>query len=93
MRLGRARSAVAYDDYFDEKPSVGYETLLSHCMIGNPLLFQRDDMIEASCAAVQPVIDDWSASQDAPTAFAPGSDGPAQAGDMLARDGWRWLPL
>jgi glucose-6-phosphate 1-dehydrogenase len=93
MRLGPARSAFGYDAYFDEKPSVGYETLLYHCMIGNPLLFQRDDMIEASWAAVQPVVDDWSSSKDAPAAYAPGSDGPSQADEMLARDGRRWLPL
>jgi len=93
MRLGPARSAFAYDEYFDEKPSVGYETLLYHCMIGNPLLFQRDDVIAASWAAVQPVLDDWSSSKGAPAAYAPGSDGPSQAADMLARDGRRWLPL
>jgi glucose-6-phosphate 1-dehydrogenase len=93
MRLGPARSAFAYDAYFDEKPSVGYETLLYHCMTGNPSLFQRDDMIEASWAAVQPVLDDWSSSKDAPAAYVPGSDGPAPADELPARDGRRWLPL
>ena len=31
---------------------MSYETLLYHCMVGNTLLVQRDDMIEASWAAV-----------------------------------------
>jgi len=48
MRLGPAAECLPYDEYFEEQPSVGYETLLYHCMVGNTLLFQRDDMIEAS---------------------------------------------
>jgi len=93
IQLGPARSVFTYADDFDEKPTVGYETLLYHCMNGDASLFQRDDMIEASWAAVQPVLDDWSASPDAPPAYAPGSDGPAAAGDLTAADGRSWLPL
>jgi glucose-6-phosphate 1-dehydrogenase len=93
MQLGRARSTFSYGDCFDEKPSVGYETLLYHCMLGNTLLFQRADMVEASWAAVQPVLDAWKSSTEAPPSYAPGSDGPAAADELLARDGRRWLPL
>jgi len=38
---------------------VGYETLLYDCMMGDAILFQRADAIEASWAAVQPVLDAW----------------------------------
>jgi len=93
MQLGPARSVFAYDECFDEKPSVGYETLLYHCMLGDASLFQRDDMIEASWAAVQPVLDDWKSSKDPLPAYVPGSDGPSAADELLARDGRRWLPL
>ncbi len=93
MRLGRARSVFEYERCFDEKPTVGYETLLYHCMIGNTLLFQRDDMIEASWAAVQPVLDAWGTSKEAPQIYPPGSEGPAAADELLAGDGRRWLPL
>lgn len=93
MHLGLARSTFAYDHYFDEKPRVGYETLLYHCMHGDTLLFQRADMVEASWAAVQPLLDEWASSQDAPATYAPGSDGPPLADEMLARDGRKWLPL
>jgi glucose-6-phosphate 1-dehydrogenase len=93
LLLGPARSTFIYAECFDEKPTVGYETLLYDCMIGNASLFQRDDMIEASWAAVQPVLDDWEKSKDAPQAYASGSDGPADAAALLASDGRRWLPL
>jgi glucose-6-phosphate 1-dehydrogenase len=93
MQLGPASSTFAYDQYFDEKPTVGYETLLYQCMLGNAALFQRDDMIDASWAAVQPVLDDWATSKDAPQPYAPNSAGPASADDLPARDGRRWLAL
>src|SRR6202012_380184 len=36
-----------YKDFFDVAPSTGYETLIYECMIGDALLFQRADGIEA----------------------------------------------
>ena len=48
MRLGRVATSMRYKDYFEEKPNVGYETLLYDCMIGDATLFQRADAIEAS---------------------------------------------
>jgi glucose-6-phosphate 1-dehydrogenase len=93
LLLGPARSVFTYADCFDEKPTVGYETLLYDCMTGNASLFQRDDMIEASWTAVQPVLDAWGNSKDAPQPYAAGSDGPADADALLERDGRRWLPL
>ena len=44
-----------YTDYFDSRPSTGYETLLYDCLIGDPTLFQRADNIEAGWRAVQPI--------------------------------------
>jgi len=94
MKLGPARSLFAYDEYFEEKPGTGYETLLYDCMCGNTLLFQRDDMIEAGWAAVQPVLDGWKSSKDTPPSYVPGSAGPTEADELLAREGGRrWLPL
>jgi len=40
-----------YADYFDNRPSTGYERLLYDCMIGDATLFQRADMAEAGWAA------------------------------------------
>jgi glucose-6-phosphate 1-dehydrogenase len=93
--LGPRRSAFAYAECFDEKPSVGYETLLYHCMTGNALLFQRDDMIEASWAAVQPVLDDWAnlvARMRRPPML-PAAMARRRADELLARDGRRWRTM
>lgn len=91
MDLGRVTAAFDYGDFFRETPSVGYETLLYDCMIGDATLFQRADSIEAAWAAVDPVL---KASADAdPELYSAGSDGPAGAEALLARQGHRWLPL
>ncbi|MCE4222308.1 glucose-6-phosphate dehydrogenase [Methylobacterium sp. C25] len=91
MRLGTVENAFRYKDFFDEKPNVGYETLLYDCMIGDATLFQRADNIEAGWAAVDPLLKAW---KEAPVEFYPaGSDGPKGADDLLARGGRSWLPL
>jgi glucose-6-phosphate 1-dehydrogenase len=93
MRLGRVSTEFMYDDFFDEAPNVGYETLIYDCMIGDATLFQRADQIESSWAAVQPVRDAWDTSSESLEFYAAGSDGPAGADTLLARDGRKWLPL
>ena len=96
MRLGKAETTFRYKDFFRERPNVGYETLLYDCMIGDTTLFQRADAIESSWAAVQPVLEAWGAKDgDASPlrTYASGSEGPAAADDLLARDGSHWLPL
>lgn len=91
MDLGRVTAAFEYGDFFQETPSVGYETLLYDCMIGDATLFQRADSIEAAWAAVDPVLKAWA---DAPVEpYAAGSDGPAGSEALLAAQGHRWLPL
>jgi glucose-6-phosphate 1-dehydrogenase len=83
-----------YDQFFNEAPNVGYETLLYDCMIGDATLFQRADQIESSWAAVQPTRDAWNIGAGEPLEMYPaGSDGPAAADALLARDGRTWLPL
>ena len=93
LGTGDVRATFAYEDFFDEPPNVGYETLLYHVMTGNTLLFQREDMVDASWAAIQPVLDAWGSSHDEPLTYRPGSDGPDAAAALLEADGRRWLPL
>ncbi|MCB1678539.1 MAG: glucose-6-phosphate dehydrogenase [Halioglobus sp.] len=94
VRLETVQMDFAYKTYFDTAPSTGYETLIYDCMIGDATLFQRADSIEAGWQAVQPVLDAWT--EHAPDGFpnyGAGSDGPAGADALLARDGRSWRPL
>ena len=47
MNLGTVDLKFAYADYFGKESRTGYETLIYDVMIGDPILFQRADMIEA----------------------------------------------
>lgn len=94
VKLGSVKMDFAYKDYFKTEPNTGYETLIYDCMIGDATLFQRADNIEAGWQAVQPILDAWANNvpQDFPN-YVAGSDGPAAADKLLARDGRAWRPL
>ncbi len=80
-----------YKDYFNAAPSTGYETLIYDCMIGDNILFQRADGVEAGWTAVQPFLDAWKgAGAKGLEFYQAGSDGPAGAAALLARDGRSW---
>src|SRR6476661_5550873 len=94
VKLSNVFMDFAYEDYFKTAPNTGYETLIYDCMIGDATLFQRADNIEAGWAAVQPILDLWS--ENPPSSFpnyTAGSNGPAAADELLARDGRAWRPL
>ena len=83
-----------YADYFKTAPATGYETLVYDCMIGDAMLFQRADSVEAGWSIVQPILDLWKNGRDVPLAtYAAGSDGPEAADQLLWRSGRRWCPL
>jgi glucose-6-phosphate 1-dehydrogenase len=91
VSLGAVNMDFEYSDYFGSTPSTGYETLLYDCMMGDPTLFQRADMVEAGWAVVQPILDVWNAlpPRDFPN-YSAGSWGPALADELLHREGREW---
>lgn len=83
-----------YKDYFKAEPATGYETLIYDCMIGDNILFQRADGVEAGWQAVQPFLDAWKkAGADGLESYDAGSDGPVGAHELLRRDGRNWRSL
>jgi glucose-6-phosphate 1-dehydrogenase len=91
MKLGQVNMNFNYADYFGAAPSTGYETLILDCMIGDPTLFQRDDMVEAGWRIVTPLLDLWKAlpAREFPN-YPAGSWGPKEADHLLERDGRQW---
>jgi glucose-6-phosphate 1-dehydrogenase len=60
-------------------------------MIGDNILFQRADSVEAGWQAVQPFLDAWKKSGDKGlTFYKAGSDGHDASEALLARDGRNW---
>jgi glucose-6-phosphate 1-dehydrogenase len=91
LRLGGVDMAFNYGDYFNATPQTGYERLLYDCMLGDATLFQRSDMVEAAWSVVAPIQNVWGALEprDFPN-YAAGEWGPAEADELLAKDGRRW---
>jgi|SRR5581483_3210774 glucose-6-phosphate 1-dehydrogenase len=94
VRLGTVSMDFAYKSYFKVESSTGYETLIYDCMIGDATLFQRADTVEAGWQAVQPILNTWANNppRDFPN-YTAGSDGPAAADELLARDDRAWRSL
>jgi glucose-6-phosphate 1-dehydrogenase len=90
----RRRDEVPLQGLLQAEPSTGYETLIYDCMIGDNILFQRADSVEAGWQAVQPFLDAWKkAGGKGLKVYEPGSEGPEEANDLLERDGRSWRKL
>jgi glucose-6-phosphate 1-dehydrogenase len=92
--LGKVAMTFQYKDYFESAPSTGYETLIYDCMIGDALLFQRADGVEAGWRAVQPFLDAWKeAGANGLETYPAGSEGPDGARKLLKREKRRWRQI
>ncbi len=93
LNLSPVNMDFSYADYFGATIPEAYETLLLDILRGDATLFMRADQVEAAWSVVTPILDAWTAAR--PEGFpnyAAGAWGPAQADDLLASDGRRWLP-
>jgi glucose-6-phosphate 1-dehydrogenase len=94
IRIDGVEMKFCYKDYFKAEPATGYETLIHDCMIGDNILFQRADSVEAGWKAVQPFLDAWkNAGAKGLQRYKAGSEGPADADELLKRDGRSWRKL
>jgi glucose-6-phosphate 1-dehydrogenase len=81
----------SYQDTFKTKVRAAYETLLADVILGDATLFMRADQVEASWAALTPILNAWT--DDKPADFpnyAAGSRGPKAADNLIEQDGRSW---
>jgi glucose-6-phosphate 1-dehydrogenase len=90
MQLRPVSMDFNYGSSFGERSPSAYETLLLDVMAGDSTLYTRQDMVEASWKAVQPILDAWLETKyDFPN-YEAGSWGPKASDEMLARRGHVW---
>jgi glucose-6-phosphate 1-dehydrogenase len=90
MKLRPVSMDFNYGSSFGERSPSAYETLLLDAIIGDATLYTRQDMVEASWNAVEPIQKVWREThRDFPN-YPAGSWGPAAADEMLARRGHVW---
>jgi glucose-6-phosphate 1-dehydrogenase len=69
-----------------------YERLLLDAMQGDASLFARADEIELAWGLIDPIVAEWGQPSTPPlTFYEPGSWGPVEADDLMARDNRAWL--
>jgi glucose-6-phosphate 1-dehydrogenase len=79
-----------YGSSFGERSPSAYETLLLDAITGDATLYTRQDMVEASWAVVEPILEVWQNSRFNFPNYAAGSWGPAASDVMLAQHGHVW---
>ena len=94
MHTSTVHMDFCYQRAFGVEPPAAYETLLLDVMQGDATLFTRGDEVEAQWRLITPIEEAW-ASEKVPevTEYAAGTDGPAAADQLLARNGHRWRRL
>lgn len=90
MRLRPVSMDFNYGSSFGTRSPSAYETLLVDAMVGDATLYTRQDMVDASWAAVQPILDYRATHKGDFPNYEAGSWGPKAADDMLARNGHTW---
>jgi glucose-6-phosphate 1-dehydrogenase len=90
MQLRPVSMDFNYGSSFGTRSPTAYETLLLDAMIGDPTLYTRQDMVDASWTAVQPILEVWGNTKfDFPN-YAAGTWGPRESDEMLAQRGHVW---
>jgi glucose-6-phosphate 1-dehydrogenase len=94
MSTGTVHMDFCYQTAFGVRLPSAYETLLLDLMQGDATLFIRRDEVEAQWRLITPIEEAWAEQKppDFPD-YAAGSEGPAAAGELLARNGHRWRHL
>jgi glucose-6-phosphate 1-dehydrogenase len=71
-----------------------YEWVLLDCMLGDHMLFMREDSVELAWSSLTPLLESLEAGEGVPIPVYPaGSEGPDGARRMMERDGRAWRPL
>ena len=92
MRTQPVDMQFHYDtDFGNDALPDAYERLLVDALQGDASLFARSDEIELSWRIVDPILSAWADGQSTLAFYQPGSWGPAEADELLARDGFEWI--
>ena len=92
IQVGNVLMTMTYADAFKRPIAEAYERLLLDCMRGDATLFNRRDSVDRAWQLIQPVLQVWEATPGVHL-YDQGTAGPAEADEMIARDGHTWRDL
>jgi glucose-6-phosphate 1-dehydrogenase len=90
MHLRPVSMDFKYGASFGGRSPSAYETLLVDALLGDATLYTRQDMVEASWRVVEPILEYFESRKFRFPNYEPGTWGPAEADEMLARFGHQW---
>jgi glucose-6-phosphate 1-dehydrogenase len=90
MNLRPVHLDLDFKESFKTRSPEAYERLLLDVIQGNLALFMRRDELEAAWKWVEPILDTWAQSTEAPKPYSAGTWGPAASTVLLSRDGNYW---
>ena len=90
MRLHNVPLDMSFAEAFDVRHPDAYERLLLDVVRGQQTLFMRRDEVEAAWRWIDPILDAWRSSGEAPKPYTAGTWGPSASIALIERDGRTW---
>ena len=90
MRLSHVPLDMSFAEAFNVRHHEAYERLLMDVVRGNQTLFMRRDEVEAAWGWIDPILEAWKGSSDAPKPYTSGTWGPSASIALIERDGRTW---
>ncbi|TJZ65164.1 glucose-6-phosphate dehydrogenase [Chitiniphilus eburneus] len=90
FRLRPVHLDLDFKEFFESRSPEAYERLLMDVIRGDLSLFVRRDEQRAAWKWVEPILDTWENSLDAPKPYTAGTWGPAASSALLSREGMSW---
>ncbi|RAQ94920.1 glucose-6-phosphate dehydrogenase [Thermogemmatispora tikiterensis] len=91
QRLKSVDMTFSYATAFQTEPPDAYERLIADCMLGDSTLFIRRDEIETAWRIIDSITTAWQQMPaDNVRPYAAGTWGPAEAEELIRRDGREW---
>jgi glucose-6-phosphate 1-dehydrogenase len=90
MRLQYVPLDMSFAEAFGVRNPDAYERLILDVVRGNQTLFMRRDEVESAWTWIDPIIEAWQNSGEAPRPYTAGTWGPSAAIALIERDGRTW---
>jgi glucose-6-phosphate 1-dehydrogenase len=90
MRLRLVPLDMSFATAFGVRNPDAYERLVLDVVRGNQTLFMRRDEVEAAWHWIDPILQLWAGSAEAPRGYTAGTWGPSAAIALIERDGRTW---
>ena len=91
MALETVDMNFSYNEQFGTRGVDAYQRLLLDILAGDQMLFTRSDELENSWQFITNILDAWQKYNPPLYQYEPGTSGPQEANELMAKDGKKWV--